>query len=80
MDEDEAVPEIRLVDKNAEIIDSDVTVKGGEAVTFYCEVKNGHPEPRILFYKNGKLLQTNENVSIGKSPERSDSMEYAFCK
>ena len=42
-----------------------VTAKEGEAVTFMCRV-GGHPQPRLVFYKDQKRLRPNENVKIGK--------------
>ena len=42
----------------------DVSVMENKPVSFTFSVK-GHPEPRMLFFRNGKPLKSNELVSIG---------------
>ena len=44
---------------------SRVVVRPGEDVVMEYEV-TGYPEPRLDFYKNGKLLRNNEIYSIGE--------------
>lgn len=45
---------------------STLALKEKDQVLFPISVR-GHPEPRVFFYHNGKLLKSNETVRIGKN-------------
>ena len=47
----------------------------GEKVVTNCSV-TGHPEPRVEFYKDGKLIQNNEMFSVGEMLLRSVNRSY----
>ena len=39
---------------------------GGEMVEFVCQVQ-GYPEPRVQFFREGRMIACNENNDIGKN-------------
>lgn len=44
----------------------DVEVKEGQSVKFRCKVK-GYPQPRVIWYKDGKLLKNSKFCRLGKN-------------
>ena len=40
-------------------------VSEGQSVKFRCKVK-GYPQPRVTWYKDGQLLSSQLNCSLGK--------------
>ena len=47
---------------------TDVEVSEGQSVKFRCKVK-GYPQPRVTWYKDGQLLSSQLNCSLGKFSE-----------
>merc|ERR1719464_852276 len=47
----------------AALAEADVFVCENDAISLVCRV-GGWPEPRLIFYKDGKRLRPNENVSL----------------
>ena len=59
-------PLIEMEDNGeAALAEADVFVCENDAISLVCRV-GGWPEPRLIFYKDGKRLRPNENVSLGK--------------
>ncbi|KAL8558811.1 hypothetical protein ACOMHN_046393 [Nucella lapillus] len=56
----------------------DVEVLEGQSVKFRCKVK-GYPQPRVNWYKDGKLLRSNRSCRIEKFGNRDYilTMDYA---
>ena len=50
--------------------EANVFVCENDAISLVCRV-GGWPEPRLIFYKDGKRLRPNENVSLGKCAPKS---------
>ena len=44
----------------------DVDIKEGQSVKFRCKVK-GYPQPRVVWYKDGKLLKSSRSCRIGET-------------
>ena len=54
----------------------DVELMEKMSVTFRCKLQ-GYPQPRVLWYKDGKVLRNNEHVRIRKS---GDICILTICK
>ena len=53
-----------VIEMDEETPEADVFVRENETISLACRV-GGWPEPRLIFYKDGKRLRPNENVSLG---------------
>ena len=66
-DDERGLPPLIEMEDNGEaaLAEADVFVCENDAISLVCRV-GGWPEPRLIFYKDGKRLRPNENVSLGK--------------
>ena len=57
----------RRAENPPEIIKHPISMENlsGENVEMLCQVQ-GYPEPRVEFYKEGRLISCNENNNIGR--------------
>ena len=73
-------PLIEMEDNGeAALAEADVFVCENDAISLVCRV-GGWPEPRLIFYKDGKRLRPNENVSLGKCGLTFKYLEILSCE
>ena len=44
---------------------NDVIIEEGGEATVECQV-NGHPEPKVTFYKNGAPISPSSKITVGE--------------